>query len=147
MSELLLRQAQISDSRKIFDLRNHPQVRRYSHNINEIDFDVHQDWFEKALSDKSKHILIAQRESDFIGIVRFDLIGNDYLLSWSVSPEFQGRGFGKSMLCIASRTINGNFKAEIKKNNIASIKIAEFIGMKLTKQINDILYYQNDYQQ
>jgi RimJ/RimL family protein N-acetyltransferase len=147
MNDLLLRQAQISDSRKIFDLRNHPQVRRCSHNINKIDFDAHQDWFKKALSDKSKHILIAQRKEDFIGMVRFDLIDNDYLLSWNISPQFQGRGFGKSMLSIASKTINGNFKAEIKKNNIASIRVAEYIGMKLTKQTNDILYYQNDYQQ
>tara|TARA_B110000967_G_C18868335_1_gene553977 strand:+ start:542 stop:925 length:384 start_codon:yes stop_codon:yes gene_type:complete len=105
MSELLLRQAQISDSRKIFDLRNHLQVRRYSHNINKIDFDAHQDWFKKVLSAKSKHILIAQRKEDFIGMVRFDLIDNAYLLSWSISPQFQGCGFGKSMLSIASKTM------------------------------------------
>lgn len=45
----------------------------------------------------------------------FNLIGNDYLLSLSVSPEFQGRGLGKSMLCNAFRIYIGNFKAEIKK--------------------------------
>lgn len=142
MRELFLRKAQIEDSRKIFDLRNHPKVRACSHNTNKIDLDTHQDWFKKTLSDNSRQILIAQQGDNFVGMIRLDLVGKDYLLSWSIFPDSQGLGLGKRMLNLASKTIDGNLMAEIKQNNIASIKIAESIGMKLTKKKNDVLYYQ-----
>ncbi len=141
MNELFLRKARIEDSRKVFDLRNHPEVRKHSHNTDKIDFDMHQDWFQETLLDNSRQVLIAQQGDDFVGMVRFDFIDNNYLLSWSISPKFQGRGLGKRMLNLASKTINGNLMAEIKQNNIASIKIAESIGMKLTKKKNNVLYY------
>ena len=34
-----------------------------------------------------------------------------------------------------------HFTAEVKKGNIASSKVAEFVGMVLEKEINGILYY------
>ncbi len=142
MSDLLLRQAKESDSKILFDLRNHPKIRRLSHNTSSISLAEHQVWFRKVLIDNSKKVMIAQREDDFIGMVRFELIDNAYLMSWAIFPEFQGHGFGKKMVDAASKTVNGTLKAEIKQNNHISIRIAEHIGMKLTKTIGNTLFYQ-----
>jgi RimJ/RimL family protein N-acetyltransferase len=142
MSDLSLRQADSSDSNNLFDLRNHPQVRRHSHSPDVISLDKHQSWFQKTLLDVSKKIYIAEEEDNFIGMVRLDFIDGAYLMSWAVSPKFQGRGFGKEMVSMGSKTTGGIIKAAIKQSNKASIKIAEHIGMKLTQKIGDTLFYQ-----
>jgi len=128
-----LRQAKLTDSKKLFDLRNHPKVREYSHNTDKISFDEHKKWFEKTMLDDSKQIFIAQEKDDFVGMVRLELIDNACLMSWAIFPEFQGSGFGKIMVNMAAKTIDCTLKAEINNNNSASMKIADHIGMKLVK--------------
>ncbi len=142
MNDLSLRQASTLDLQNLFDLRNHSQVREQSHDSDIISFEEHQDWFRKALENNSKQILIAQKKSDFIGMVRLDFIDGAYLMSWAVHPEFQGCGFGKEMVSIVSKTVDNTLRAEIKQDNFSSIKIAEYIGMKLINKIEGILFYQ-----
>jgi len=142
MKGLLLRQAVESDSKEMFDLRNNPAIRRMSHNTRIMSFAEHRQWFSRVLTDNSKKILIAQKDSDFVGMVRLELIDNAYLMSWAISPKFQGCGFGKEMVKAASKIVDKTLRAEIKQNNHASIRIAEYIGMKLTKTIDNILFYQ-----
>ncbi|MDC0430862.1 GNAT family N-acetyltransferase [Candidatus Thioglobus sp.] len=144
MRNLTLRQANSADAKRLFELRNHPQIREQSHNSNIIDFDEHQAWIDKVVLDESKAICIVEDDNDnFIGMVRFELIDHMYLMSWVVSPKFQGHGFGKKMVKMASQEMNhGPLRAEIKKNNAASVKIAEYIGMRLIKEIEGTLFYQ-----
>jgi len=142
MIDLLLRQAKLTDSIKLFDLRNHPKVREYSHNTDKISFDEHKKWFEKTMLDDSKQIFIAQEKDDFVGMVRLELIDNACLMSWAIFPEFQGRRFGKVMVNMAAKTIDCTLKAEINNNNSASMKIADHIGMKLVKKIGSVLFYE-----
>ena len=75
-------------------------------------------------------------------MVRFDIINGINLMSWAVCPEFQGKGFGKEMVFMASKTVNSLISAEIKQNNYASIKIAEDLGMDLVKTVGKTLFYQ-----
>jgi len=143
MSDLKLRPASSLDIKVLFDLRNHPKVRKHSNNIGEISIDTHQKWFNKVILDKSKQILIAERGGIFIGMVRFERVDGAYLMSWAVSPEFQAQGLGKKIVGAAVNMMGKNiFTAKIKKNNFSSIKIAEYIGMELTKETNGILLYQ-----
>jgi len=142
MIELLLRHAKLKDSIKIYHLRNHPKVRQSSHNTNMIKIEEHQRWFVNILLDDTKQILIAQEKDDFVGSVRLELVNNTCLISWSVSPDFQGRGIGKVMVAMAVKTVKIKIKAEIKNNNHASIKIAEYIGMKFVKKIENVFFYE-----
>lgn len=139
MNGVELRQANVSDEKMLFNLRNHPQVREQSHNTNKILFDKHQKWFKKTILNNSNQILIAEKEN----MVRFEKINDTYLMSWAISPEFQGCGFGKEIVKYAIQRVEGKIvRAEIKQNNIASIKIAESIGMELTKTVGNTLFYQ-----
>lgn len=143
MSGLKLRQASLSDARVLFTLRNHPQVREQSHNTEKLRFSDHQKWLENFLEDRAKCILIAEEDGYFIGMVRFEKAEDAYLMSWAISPEVQGQGFGKVVVSDAIDIMDGDvFSAEIKQNNFASIKIAEYIGMQLIKESKGVLFYQ-----
>ena len=143
MRGLILRDANITDLERLFKLRNHPQIRRQSHTADEIDFNEHQAWFNRVLLDQFKIIRIAENDNNFVGVVRFELINDAYLVSWAVLPKYQGHGFGKKIVKIASQEMGDSMlRAEVKKSNLASIKIAEYVGMKLIRQTDNILFYQ-----
>ena len=142
MSDLVLRKAIDLDVSFLFNLRNHPIVRVQSHNTNKISYSEHVKWFKETISDNSTQIFIAQEEDALVGMVRFDIINGINLMSWAVCPEFQGKGFGKEMVFMASKTVNSLISAEIKQNNYASIKIAEDLGMDLVKTVGKTLFYQ-----
>jgi len=146
MSDIKLRQANPLDAKSLFDLRNHPAVRQQSNNAAEIDIYEHQRWFDAVMSNRSRQILIAEQGEKFVGMVRFDCLDDSCRMSWAIIPKTQGQGLGKQMLKMAIEQMKGcTLSAEIKHNNFASIKIAEYVGMKLIKQTRDILLYQNDY--
>jgi len=146
MSDFTLRQANQSDARALFDLRNHPDVRSRSNNTDEISFDTHQAWFNKVLSDQYKQVFIAERSKKFVGMVRFEKIEDAYLMSWAISPEYQGLGLGKEVVKSAIQIMGQKaFVAEIKPDNIASIKIAEYVGMRPTKITKTTVLYRYDY--
>ena len=46
------------------------------------------------------------------------------------------------MVAMAVKTVKIKIKAEIKNNNHASIKIAEYIGMKFVKKIENVFFYE-----
>jgi len=142
MSDLFIRKASELDVFFLFHLRNHSMAREQSHNTNEISYIEHDKWFKKTISDNSTKIFIAQEEDALVGMVRFDIINGINLMSWAVCPEFQGKGFGKEMVFMASKTVNSLISAEIKQNNYASIKIAEDLGMDLVKTVGKTLFYQ-----
>jgi len=143
MSNLVLRPANQSDVKFLFDLRNHPEVRRRSNNSDEIDFKTHCQWFDKVMLDRSKQILIAEQDVQFVGMVRFEKIDGAHLMSWAVSPRMHGQSVGKNMLKIAVESMgNHRLVAEIKEDNLASIRIAEFVGMARVGKTKDTLLYQ-----
>ncbi|SHN72964.1 Acetyltransferase (GNAT) domain-containing protein [Desulfovibrio litoralis DSM 11393] len=71
----------------------------------------------------------------------FSLAGKTKL-SWNVAPTARGQGVAKKMLRAILPLLSGLIKAEIKKDNIASIKVAEATGMTLKTEQNGILFYE-----
>jgi RimJ/RimL family protein N-acetyltransferase len=80
-----------------------------------------------------------------VGTVRadFDEALNDYLLSWTTSPDARGKGTGKRMVKTLVDLLNTRIRAEIKSGNTASVKIAEFAGLTLKKEDHRVLYFSN----
>ena len=70
-----------------------------------------------------------------VGVVRFDELRDGSIeLSWTVAPEWRGRGIGKKMVSKAlglPLVVAKQLKARIKKNNLASQKIAQAVGFHL----------------
>lgn len=124
-----LRKAISDDVQKIFNLRNHPEIRKNSFSLEALIFCEHQSWFQKSLSDINKHILIASNSNDeFLGVVRFDFIKNYAEVSIYIDPVFHGLGYGSIVLDKGVQWIETNCQchciiAKVKPDNVVSQKL------------------------
>ena len=141
---LKIRNAKEEDCKYLFDLRNHLLVRKASFNPNKIDYETHKRWFAKTFDNPNKKIFIALNKTpQKIGMVRFDKEENSAKISIAISPDMHGKGYGTKLL---SQGCNKYLKkeltvkfitAEIKKDNIASIKAFTKAGFTHWKDYDD----------
>ena len=103
----------------------------------------HKLWLRNLLEDKSRILFIAQEDGKDVGSVRadFDQSSGLYELSWSVASNERGKGMGTKMVKLMAEKLNRKIRAEIKKENVPSIKIAEHVGMKFHHESDGILHY------
>jgi RimJ/RimL family protein N-acetyltransferase len=141
---MFLRQAHFEDWDILFKWRNDPETRKSSHSTNTISIDSHKSWLQSVLDNESKKIYIAIENDIPVGTVRADYYSEYCKLSWTIAPEFRGKGIGKAMVKILADSISMPLKAEVKKDNIASVKIAEYIGLILEKEENGILFFYSE---
>lgn len=141
MSKLVFRKATIFDASLIYDWRNDPLTSENSINKEKFSFESHNKWLKENILSKEKNTLIFSNEMHPIGIGRADFESDYYKLSWSVSPESRGLGYGTQIV----KQLIEEFSpviAEIKCDNIVSQKIAEKAGMKFYNQTeNNIMIY------
>lgn len=139
--DLSLRPATLDDAKILFEWRNDPQVRAASHNQAEISFDDHVIWLENSLVNPNRKIYIAEEDGISIGTVRSDWAEGAYTLSWAVSSEARGKGIGKRMVSLLVKQITEPIRANVKVENLASIKIAREVGMRLEYITNGVMYF------
>ena len=139
--DLSLRPATLDDAKILFEWRNDPQVRAASHNQAEISFDDHVIWLENSLVNPNRKIYIAEEDGISIGTVRSDWAKGAYTLSWAVSSEARGKGIGKRMVSLLVKQITEPIRANVKVENLASIKIAREVGMRLEYITNGVMYF------
>jgi len=135
---MILRKAKFDDWKILLDWRNDPISRANSFDQNEITEETHKSWFSKSLKNPERSIYILEdKEKNALGTIRCDLNqDNTKTLSWNINPSNRGQGYGSLILKIFMESNEGNFIAEIKEGNIASIKIAEKNGfIKHSKQV------------
>lgn len=125
-----LRPANFNDWQHLLKWRNDPIARLNSFDQDIISEDIHKKWFKASLLNKQRKILIMEDSSGVpIGTIRSDTNSqNEEELSWNISPDHRGKGLGGLMLSLFFKNTHGKFVAKIKKENIASIKIAESNG-------------------
>lgn len=92
-----------ADLRQVLIWRNHPDVRRYMFTQHEITLDEHQRWFEGALLDPKKHLLIFEPDQQPLGFVNFTETLNGGISDWGFyispnAPKGSGRQLGHAAL-------------------------------------------------
>src|SRR5687767_3576517 len=145
-NQILLRPATLADALLLYTWRNDPQTRFESHNQDVIEFKSHLHWLENSLQVKNRQIYIAEIDKVPIGTIRSDYDKGFYELSWTISPAYRGKGFGKQMVALLAKQIRGPIRAEIKIGNLASRRIAKACEMKFDAQKNGIMYYSKNEQ-
>jgi RimJ/RimL family protein N-acetyltransferase len=142
---LSLRKVTFEDWPLLLEWRNDEETRNNSHTTALVAEESHKNWLKHALEDSGKQLYIAEEDEIPVGTVRadFDEALNDYLLSWTTSPDARGKGTGKRMVKTLVDLLNTRIRAEIKSGNTASVKIAEFAGLTLKKEDNRVLYFSN----
>jgi GNAT superfamily N-acetyltransferase len=121
--EISVRQAVAGDARDVYAWRNDPLVRAQSLDQKEISPAAHVAWFEKAVKDEDKVLLIGETGSAGMGVVRLDISGDEARVSIYLNPAFRGKGLGLSLLEQAVGWLRGNRRdvstltAEVKPDN------------------------------
>ena len=136
-----LRLAEPLDSEILLKLRNDPVTRSGSHHSKKIKQKDHDRWFKATLNDPNIQLYIFEIDGKVVGTVRSDFDEETYKLSWTVAPEERGKGLGKKMVYLLANKLKTPIRAEVKESNIASIKIAKFIGMTFDFKKDGILYF------
>ena len=108
MTELVAKESVIrtmvhADLARVLTWRNHPEVRRYMYTRHEITLDEHQRWFERALQDPLKHLLIFELSNEPLGFVHFTEMASGGIADWGFyavpdAPKGSGRSLGRAAL-------------------------------------------------
>jgi RimJ/RimL family protein N-acetyltransferase len=134
-----LRKATHNDWKILLDWRNDPTTKENSFNQDKISLKTHRLWFNDSLLNFQRNIYILEDNLTPVGSIRSDnILHNQYLLSWSIAPNQRGKGYGNKILEIYLQDKTGKFIAEIKPENIASIKMVQKNGFAKQDEIKYI---------
>lgn len=134
--DIYLRNAEPIDCDKVFNWRNHPSIRRFSLDPNELDYASHKQWFHQVLRDESHILLIAVQDGEDVGVIRFDLDAEKECtnLNIYVRPDKQNQGIGTKMMEAGEIWLRRNkpfikkIIATVSRKNLASLKLFQKAG-------------------
>lgn len=143
--EIKVRPAQLNDARRIWEIRNEPESRAVAASPETIPIAQHVAWFNnKYFTDKGNVCFVAKADQNVVGYCRFDLDKNQYLNSIAIASSMHGKGIGTLLLKQSIEQLQSQkpIHAEVRKHNIASIKMFERCGFKKTSEDEKNIYYQ-----
>lgn len=122
----------------LLEWRNHPAVRSSSINTGLIDEATHKKYIANLIKRTDRTQYIFNYNGNPIGYIREDITQEGNKLSYLINPNEHGKGYGTLMMKEFLRDKQGKFFLHVKKDNIASIKMAEKNGFKKIEIIDDL---------
>ena len=151
MKELIIiRKLEISDLLDIWRWRNNKLTRKYARNNKYIGFNEHKEWFHKALTDNEILIYVGvnKKTKGKLGIIRYNLF-NDHKaaeVNINIRPICRNKGIALILLKKTISIFLVKFQipilAEVKKNNLASLKLFNRAGFSLKEEKNDSIIFE-----
>ncbi|WP_071598525.1 UDP-4-amino-4,6-dideoxy-N-acetyl-beta-L-altrosamine N-acetyltransferase [Pectobacterium atrosepticum] len=129
-----LRPAMESDVEIVWRWRNHPTVRQWMFNQNEIELEDHKEWFFNQLKNPGKIFLIYIHNNLDCGFVNFSKLNDANVWEWGFylaphSPKGIGIYLGELAIQYAFDTMNiEKIFGEVLEYNSRSIKFHESLG-------------------
>lgn len=123
-----LRPAVAADCESIWRWRNADFVLQGSKTPDPVSWPDHCAWFEAALSNPDRRVLIGEAGHEPVGVLRFDLANNEATASVYLTAQGRGRGIGAELLVQGQIWLRSNaphvvrINAEIRSTNDASIE-------------------------
>jgi len=143
-SGIRLRAATMEDAELLLEWRNDPDTRMASHNTEVVKRDEHFQWLKDVLESTGVQLYIAESEQVPVGTVRAVFRNGVYELSWSVAANARGKGIGERVVGELVSRIDGPIRAEIRRDNRASIRVAEDAGMTYDREIDGVVHYSRE---
>ncbi len=140
--ELFVRKATIEDAQQYFEWANDVAVRNNSFNKDQITWENHLKWFKNKLLSTDTYLFIFYHENVPVGQVRLDLKDDFWYIDYSIDKEYRGKGMGTAMIkTIINKFPSNNIKAQVKKDNVGSLKVFEKTGFKIVSEyfVNDVI--------
>lgn len=126
----------MKDADFLYELRSEPTARQFLLQTGDISYEDHLKWLVKAIEDTDRLYYLVSVNQVPIGTIRADKRDNDYWeLAYLISKNHRGKGYGTSMLELAQRFKFPDLKlmARVQRENIASRRMVENIGMRQTQ--------------
>ena len=129
-----LRRANWDDLLMIYRWANDPAVRENSFSSDVIPLETHERWFRALLDDPNRRQYILLSDGVEVGQLRLSAQDDAVEISYSVAPEYRGRGFGKRLLALAADQARTDFPGakylagKVKPQNAASRAAFESAG-------------------
>ena len=118
------RPATLDDSDKLLNWRNDPAIRQVSLHAGEIDRASHDAWLQRTLADPQRILLVAEFDGKPAGVVRFDFLAAEALISVYRVPQADAPG---GLIRQASDWLRAHhpeirkIRAEVLPHNTASL--------------------------
>ena len=134
MSNLYLRKAVLSDIDLYYDWANDPVVRINSFNSEHIPYEDHVNWFNQAILRDDIVMFVLMEDDIPIGQIRINITDAAAEISYSISSEFRGKGYGSKIVSLLLDVITNEMPeiktviARVKPENTASVRVFEKTG-------------------
>lgn len=140
---LISRLAELDDMLLFFNWVNDEHVRINSLNNNLINYTDHQQWFRNKINDENCRIHVYLNKFNIpIGQIRIEFIDNEWVINYSIDKNYRQLGLGNLFIKdILAKYPNKKFKAFVKTNNIASIRIFQNIGFSELSNQNNVITF------
>ena len=132
---------QVDECKFIYLLRNKNYVRQQSLEAHKIKLKYHVNWFKKFIQNKNNIIYLIIFKKQRVGYIRIEREKGKFLTSWALVKKFHGKGIVAKNLRKATVNKKFKYKAIIKKENIASIKVANKSGFKMSRVLKNKVYF------
>jgi len=129
--DINLKTIELNDKKMIWGWQQ--LVRQYSINTSLPTWEEHTFWFENRLKQNANPYWMVTYKGIPVGVLSFEYqeITEDFLLSWYVIPDYQGKGLGTKVIKLAAKLCWPiNIQAFVKEENIASQKALLKAGFK-----------------
>ena len=141
-----LRDVVLRDLEITYSWAKDPRTRKYSFSKEAISFSSHQQWFLKRIKQVGIY-KIFEYLGEPMGVFRLEMDGAKGVLSYSISPEYHGKGYGKRLLLLG---IHQSFESTdieellgyVSKKNEASLLLfrrVDFCENNMTDRIQFVL--------
>lgn len=136
--EVEIRKAEPDDCARLFEWRNHPEIRSVSRQSDAIDWEQHQKWFASVIASSNRILLIGEYNGEPVGVVRFDVDGSASEISIYLVPGQSHRIKGGQLLESAERWLANAFPAirtivaEVLPENMRSQRFFQACGYQAT---------------
>ena len=140
-TRIVLRDGTMEDARFLYECRNDKAARIASHHTEEISYESHLEWLRKSLYAPNCIIKIAEYAGKSVGVVRGNISDGVCCLSWMLDERARGQGLAKEMVRLFADDIPVSLRADVKVDNIASIKVAESAGMRIEGEEDGFLHF------
>ena len=123
--QISIKKASIEDANFLLLLRNKKSVRKNSFTAASINKKDHKKWFEEELNNKCTIILIVYKNSERIGMVRYNLEDIFAHVSIGIKKKFRSLGYGAAALKASEIYLKKStiVIAKVKKTNKNSINM------------------------
>jgi len=132
--EVVLRRAEMSDVKPVFEWRNAPETRKFFSDPDPISWEGHISWFSQAIQSKDICFLIAEIKCKPVGVLRYDIMEHVAEVSIYLVPGNYGKGIGPALLRSGHHWIENNrldvalIRAKVLSKNVASVKAFKKAG-------------------